>query len=173
MSSRFFVQSMAAGLAFILGAGCAWWTQDQRYGVRLEQLRQQAVSDELSRVRQAAQDMAAFSKGLDDALATFQRTQQRNALVQQDLERSLRDMHIAAAGLRGDFAGLPERISAATRPSLAQYASTCTALLESLAERGTRMAQRGADIAQAADGHAADVRLMGDAWPRAKPANLP
>lgn len=165
--------SLAAALAFALGAGGAWWVQEQRHGLRLQQLKQQAASDELAAMRRTAQDLSAFSRGLNDALATFQRTQQRNAAAQQDLERSLRDMHSAAAGLRGDFAGLPERIAAAAQPSLARYASTCTTLLEGLAERGGRLAQRGADIARAADGHAADTRLMEEAWPRTKPAKLP
>lgn len=173
MISSLFARPWAAAAAFALGAACAWWVQDQRHGLRLEQLRLHAASTELASVRQAAQDVAAFSRDLNNALATYQRTQQRNAAAQQDLERSLRDMHAAASGLRGDFAGLPERIDAAARPSLARYASTCTALLEDLAERGGLMAQRGADIARAADGHAADARLMGDAWPRSKPANLP
>mgnify|MGYP001554095544 FL=1 len=109
--------------------------------------------------------MAGFQKGLTDALATFQATGQRNAAAQQDLDRSLRELRTATAGMRGDFAGLPERIVGAAQPALAQYASACTAVLQELADRGGRMAERGADSARAADGHAADAALMRDSWP--------
>ena len=109
--------------------------------------------------------MAGFQKGLTDALATFQAAGQRNAAAQQDLDRSLRELRTATAGMRGDFAGLPERIVGAAQPALAQYASACTAVLQELADRGGRMAERGADSARAADGHAADAALMRDSWP--------
>ncbi|QPR34461.1 hypothetical protein I6G96_26665 [Delftia acidovorans] len=156
----------AAIAALAIGAGGAWWTQGQRYGLQLEQLRHQQISAELDSTQQAVRDMAGFQKGMTDALATFQGTGQRNAAAQQDLDRSLRELRTATAGMRGDFAGLPERIAGAAQPALAQYASTCTAVLQELADRGGRMAERGADIARAADGHAADAALMRDAWPK-------
>lgn len=156
----------AAIAALAIGAGGAWWIQGQRYGLQLEQLRHQQTNAELGSTKRAVLDMAGFQKGLTDALATFQATGQRNAAAQQDLDRSLRELRTATAGMRGDFAGLTERIAGAAQPALAQYASICTALLEGLAERGGRMAERGADIARAADGHAADAALMEGAWPK-------
>jgi len=158
-----------AGLALgaaVAGAG-AWWVQGQRYGLQVEQLKHQHTSAELAGARKAARDMAQFQKGLTDAFHNFQATSQRNAAAQQNLDRSLRDLRGTTASLRGDFAALPERIAGAAQPALAQYASTCTAVLAELADRGTRLAERGAAIAHAADGHAADAALMRDAWPRA------
>lgn len=108
--------------ALAIGAGGAWWTQGQRYGLQLEQLRHQQTSTELGSTKQAVRDMAGFQKGLTDALATFQATGQRNAAAQQDLDRSLRELRTTTAGMRGDFAGLPERIAGAAQPALAQYA---------------------------------------------------
>ncbi|MFG0678086.1 hypothetical protein [Delftia sp. WSY_7] len=154
-----------AAVALAIGAGGAWWIQGQRYGMQIEQLQHQQTSAELGRTKQAVRDMAGFQKGLTDALATFQATVQRNQAARQDLDRSLRELRTATAGMRGDFADLPERIAGAAQPALAQYASTCTAVLQELADRGGRMAERGADIARAADGHAADAALMRDAWP--------
>lgn len=156
----------AAGAALAIGSGGAWWAQGQRYGLQIEQLQHQQTSAELKTTRQAVTDMAGFQKGLTDALATFRATGQRNAAAQQDLDRSLRDWRSTVAGMRGDFAGLPERIAGATQASAALYASTCTTVLQELADRGGRMAERGADIARAADGHAADAALMRDAWPK-------
>lgn len=154
-----------ATAALAIGAGGAWWIQGQRYGLQIEQLQHRQTSAALVSTQQAVTDMAGFQKGLTDALATFQATGQRNQAAQQDLDRSLRELHTATAGMRGDFAGLPERIAGAAQPALAQYASTCTAVLQELADRGERMAERGAEIARAADSHAADATLMRDAWP--------
>lgn len=168
MIAGIYTHLAAAGAALAIGVGGAWWTQGQRYGMQIEQLQHQQTSTELKTTRQAVADMAGFQKGLTDALATFQATSQRNAAAQQDLDRSLRELRTATAGMRGDFAGLPERIAGAAQPALAQYASNCTAVLQELADRGGRMAERGADIARAADGHAADAALMRDSWPTRK-----
>ena len=155
----------AAGAALALGASGAWYIQGQRLGLQIEQLKHQATSTQLAGTSQAAQDLEGFQKGLADALANFQATSQRNVAVQQDLDRSLRDLRGLTGGLRGDFAGLPDRIATAAQPALAEYASTCTAVFEQLAAAGGRLAEGGADIARAADGHAADARLMREAWP--------
>lgn len=156
----------AAGVA----AGSAWWVQAQRYGLQIEQLKHQQTGSQLAGARQAVADMAGFQKGLTDALDTFRATQQRNAQAQQDLGRLLLDLRGTTAGLRSDFTGLPQRIASAAQPALAEYASTCTAVFEQLAAAGGRLAEGGADLARAADGHAADERLMREAWP-AREAN--
>lgn len=166
MNATLYTHLVIAGAALAIGAGASWWIQDQRYGLQLERLRHKETTAELADTRQAVQSMAGFQKGMADALANFQTTNQRNSAAQKDLERSLRDLRSTTAGMRGDFAGLPERIAGAAQPALVQYASTCTALLTDLAERGGRMAERGADIARAADGHAADAALINGAWPK-------
>lgn len=56
--------------------------------------------------------------------------------------------------------------SVALLASVPKYASTCTAVFERMAERGERLADRGAEIAAAADGHAADAVMMQQAWPK-------
>lgn len=151
----------AAGVA----AGGAWYVQGQRLGLQIEQLKHQATSTQLAGATRAVQDMAGFQKGLTDALDQFQAASARNAAAQQDLDRGLRDLRSLTGGLRGDFAGLPERIATAAQPALAEYASACTAVFEQLAAAGGRLAEGGADLARAADGHAADARLMREAWP--------
>ena len=155
----------AAIVSAALAAGASWWAQGQRLGLQIERLQHQQTAAQLDGARQAVADMANFQKGLDDALETFTATQQRNAQAQQDLGRLLLDLRGTTAGLRGDFAGLPDRIASAAQPALAEYASTCTAVFEQLAAAGGRLAEGGADIARAADGHAADARLMREAWP--------
>lgn len=161
-------QLITAGGALAIGASCAWWAQAQRYGLQIEKLEHKATSAELTRKNQVVEDIAGFQEGLNHALANFQAAGRSNAAAQQALDGSLRDLRGTTAGLRSDFAQLPGRIEHAAHGSLAQYASTCTALLDGLAERGERMAERGAGIARAADGHSADTGLMQDAWPTAR-----
>ena len=157
----------AAGAALALGASGAWYIQGQRLGLQIEQIKHQVTSTQLAGATQAVQDLGGFQKGLTDALANFQAINQRNAAAQQDLDRGLRDLRGLTGGLRGDFAGLPDRIASAAQPALAEYSTTCTAVFESMAAGGQRLAERGAEIARKADGHAADAELMHQAWPRA------
>ena len=154
----------SALLALSFGAG--WLVQGQRLGLRIEQLKHTATSAELAGTRQAVKDMAGFQKGFNDALANFQQTQQTNTHAQQELGGLLRDLRGTAAGLRGDFAGLPDRIARAAQPALAEYASTCSAVFETMAAAGGRLAEGGAGIAAKAEGHAADAKLMQQAWPQ-------
>ncbi len=156
---------IAAGAALAIGASGAWWVQAQRYGLEIEQIKHQQTTAALATTSQAVQDMAGFQKGLNDALTSFQTTQHKNTQAQQDLGRLLLDLRGTTAGLRSDFAGLPQRIATAAQPALAEYASACTAVFQELADRGGRMAERGAELARQADGHAADAGLMRQAWP--------
>lgn len=152
----------AAGVA----AGSAWWVQAQRYGLQIEQLKHQQTGSQLAGARQAVADMAGFQKGLTDALDTFRATQQRNAQAQQDLGRLLLDLRGTTAGLRSDFAGLPDRIATAAQPALADFSEQCVAVFQSMASAGGQLAERGAELARKADEHAANERLIFESWPK-------
>ena len=158
--------SIAFGLLLMLSFAAGWAVNGWRMSVTLEQQAHQQTSAELRGTRQAVADMAGFQKGFNDALANFQQTQQVNAQAQQDLGRMLLDLRSTTAGLRGDFSGLPARLERANRAALTEYASTCTAVFEAMAAGGQRLAERGADIAAKAEGHAADAGLMKEAWPK-------
>lgn len=121
---------------------------------------------QLNNVTAVANDLADTHGRFVDALQQFQSTQQANQLVQQDLGRVLLDLRGVTSGLRGDFASLPGRIERASRATLGQYASTCTAVFEAMAAGGGRLAEAGAGVSAKADGHAADVGLMQGAWPK-------
>lgn len=165
MIPALYTHAAAALAAAAVAAGGAWYVQGMRYGLQIEQLKHQATQRDLTTTIQAVQDMAGFQKGLNDALTSFQAIQHKNTLAQQDLGRLLLDLRGTTAGLRSDFAGLPQRIATAAQPALAEYASACTAVFQELADRGGRMAERGAELARQADGHAADAGLMRQAWP--------
>ena len=65
--------------------------------------------------------------------------------------------------LRGDLAKVPARISTASRAAVDRYAATAAELLGTCAAEYQRMAE-------AADRHSSDVRLMLDSWPSNAPA---
>ena len=156
-----------AALVVLTGAFAAGWTaQGWRMDLKLEKQAHQQTGAELDGAHQAVADMAGFQRGFNDALSNFQQAQQSNAAAQADLGRLLLDLRSTTAGLRGDFAGLPERISKAAQPALAEYASTCTAVFEAMAAGGGRLAEAGGELARQADGHAADAGLIRGAWPR-------
>lgn len=156
----------AALVSAALAAGAAWWAQGQRLGLQIERLQHQQTAAQLDGARQAVADMAGFQKGLDDALANFNAAQQRNQQAQQDLGRLLLDLRGTTAGLRGDFADLPDRIAAAAQPALADFSEQCVAVFQSMASAGGQLAERGAELARKADEHAANERLIFESWPK-------
>ena len=166
MSSR--TQALAAGLLLVATFSAGWAVKGWRSDAVLAQHQLEQRNADLQVAGQALQDMAGFQKGFNDALSNFQQTQRANADAQADLGKLLLDLRSTTAGVRSDFAKLPDRIAGAAQPALAEYASTCTAVFEAMAAGGQRLAERGAGIAAKADGHAADARLMQEAWPTVK-----
>ena len=163
MSGR--ASSLAVGLLLVLAFATGWFVNGWRAAARIAKLELSQTSAELKQTRQAAQDLIKTQQGISDALSKFQQTQQVNAQSQQDLGKLLLDLRSTTVGLRGDFAGMPVRIERASRSSLAEYASTCTAVFEAMAAGGGRLAEAGAGIAAKAEGHAADARLISEALP--------
>lgn len=161
-----YTHAATALVAGAIAASGAWWAQGARYGQQIERLKHQATATQLAGATQAVQDMASFQKGFDNALATFQTTQQRNAQAQQDLGRLLLDLRGTTAGLRSDFAGLPQRIAIAAQPALADFSEQCVAVFQSMASAGGQLAERGAELARKADEHAANERLIFESWPK-------
>lgn len=141
-----------------------WLVNGFRLDSVISGIKNSQLSAELLATQQAATRMSNTQKGFDDALRTFQAAQQSNAQAQQDLGRVLLDLRGTAAGLRGDFASLPTRIAGASKPALNDFAQQCISVLQSMADAGGNLAERGADIARKADEHAANERLIFDSW---------
>lgn len=158
MINRLTLITGAASLAVGLASG--WFANGWRIGAELEKVRHDHTQAQLASATSTIARMADIQKGFDDALEQFQRTQQANAVAAAGLDSSLRDLRGVTVGLRGDFAGLPDRIATAAEPALREYASTCSAVFEAMAAGGGRLAEAGAGITRSADGHAADVELL-------------
>lgn len=151
-----------AALAFSAG----WTVKGWQTSKTIAELKLDATTQDLKEAKKVLGDMAGFQKGFTDALSNFQAGNSANAKAQQELGTLILDVRGTAAGLRGDFAKLPQRITDAAKPALSEYATTCTAVFEAMATAGGRLAEGGAGIARQAEGHAADARLMQEAWPK-------
>lgn len=163
MSSR--TTSLAMGLLLVLAFAAGWVVNGWRADARIARVELTQTSKELQQTQQAAQDLIKTQQGFANALSNFQQTQKANAQSQADLGKLLLDLRSTTAGLRGDFADLPARIERSNSSALAEYAAACTGVFEAMAAGGGRLAEAGAAIAAKAEGHAADARLMEQAWP--------
>ena len=159
-------QAIAFGLLLVFAFAAGWLVNGWRADARIAKLELTQASQDLQQTQQAAQGLIKTQQGFADALSNFQQTQQANAKSQADLGKLLLDLRSTTAGLRGDFASLPARIERASRGSLAEYASACSAVFEAMAAGGQQLAEHGGELASKAEGHAADARLISESWPK-------
>ena len=111
------IKAALLGLLLLLAFGAGWMANGWRADAQVAHLQLKQTAQELQTSRQAVQDIAGFHKGFNDALSNFQQTQQANAQAQQDLGRVLLDLRSTSAGLRSDFAKLPDRIASVAQPA--------------------------------------------------------
>lgn len=92
-----------------------------------------------------------------DAIQAWQKQSNTNEVAYAQLNESLVSLRGTVSGLRGEFPGL---IRDASEAQLRAYATTCTAVFDTMARAGADMAEAGARIARQADLHAADAALI-------------
>lgn len=143
---------IAAGAALVLTFGAGWVAQGWRMGAEYAALEMRYATRLSQAQENALKEYARLEKVKNDAIRAAEIEAEKNAAAAATAAR-------AADRLRGDVANLRASIAAAPRAAVDQYATTASELL---AECGRELA----DVARAADGHAADVRLMLAAWPK-------
>ena len=140
----------AGALALAFGAGWAaqGWRMsaehaalEKRYATRLAQAQENALKE-----------YARLEKVKDDAIREAEIEAEKNAAAAATAAR-------AADRLRGDVASLRASIAAASRPTVDQYAATAGELLGACAAEYQWMAEQ-------ADKHLVNERLLIDAWPK-------
>jgi len=144
---------VAAGIAGAALAGLlSWNVQAWRYDAQISSIQAQhsrALAD-------------AHQKALDDAIK-LQRI--KDAAIEKAGQRAKQNAAAAAAAradadsLRAQLDGVPARISRATDSAVREYANASSVVFAEC----VRSYQA---LAGVADGHAADVRLMLEAWPK-------
>ncbi len=159
----------AALVAGALAFGAAWQVQAWRYGEQISDLKREhaeAVASSANQIYDLKLEHAeAVASSAKSALKLTEHYREKaDAAVRKAEARSAQNKRDADAlraeldGLRGDIANVPDRIRSATREAVDQYAATATVVFE-------HCARRYSDMAEKAQGHAATVQLLMDAWP--------
>jgi regulator of protease activity HflC (stomatin/prohibitin superfamily) len=143
----------AAGIVGAVLAGLlSWNVQAWRYDAQISSIQAQhsrALAD-------------AHQKALDDTIK-LQRI--KDAAIEKAEQRAKQNAVAAAAAranadsLRAQLDGVPARISRATDSAVREYAHASSVVF-------AECVRSYQELAAAADGHAADVRLMLEAWPK-------
>lgn len=141
------------GLAVLLvGFFAGWWVNAQRAEARISLLKKEHAEQTMRASASALASYSRMEKTKDDAIKSAQARADR---LQADVGRAA----AAADGLRKQLAGMPARITAASRAAVDEYAATAGELLSSCTAEYQWMARQ-------ADGHANDARMITESWPR-------
>lgn len=151
--------TIAAVVAFGIGSAVTWQVQSWRYDARISEYMRSAAEAQASAVKQAQE---------------VERERYRQLQLAEQAARAREQHHRAAAaaaraesdGLRSDIARIRSELSQRTDAAVREYAATAGELLGECSGRYQQMA----DTAQR---HADDVKLLLDSWPdwRATDAN--
>lgn len=141
----------AALLTAVTSGGLAWLVQGWRADARLQTMHAEYAKQDAERAQAAQALVETNIKRLQDA-------QTAHAKKEAELRRAAATARAAVDGLRHSTYGIDAKLSAAPEPARIEFASTAAELL---GECSTRYS----DVAAAADGHAAEVVLLREAWP--------
>lgn len=144
-----------AATAIVAGAlafGAAWQTQEWRYGKQIAGIQAQHATALSSANQKALDDTIKMQRTKDEAIKAAQDRAKREA-ANAAAARTERD------GLRAQLATTTVQLPVASCTSVREYGTTLTGLLDQCAGAFEAMARE-------ASGHAADSRLMQEAWPK-------
>lgn len=144
---------IAAGAALVLAFGAGWLAQGWRMGAEHAALEMRYATRLAQAQENALKEYARLEKVKDDAIREAEIEAEKNAAAAAAATR-------AADRLRGDVASLRASIAAAPRATIDQYADTAGELLGACAAEYQWMAEQ-------ADQHLVNERLLIGAWPRA------
>ena len=143
---------IAAGVALVLAFAAGWAAQGWRMGAEYAALEMRYATRLAQAHENALTEYARLEKVKNDAVKAAEIEAEKNAAAAATAAR-------AADRLRGDLANVRASIAAAPRPAVDQYAATAGELLGECSAEYQR-------VAEAADQHRLNERLLIDAWPR-------
>lgn len=152
MIAPVWLKPAACALALVGAFAAGWTAQGWRADARLSELQQTHAKEQAAQQSQALADYQRMEQTKNDAI---QKARARADALQADAGRAT----AAADGLRKQLAGVPARISAASRAAVDEYAATAGELLSACTSEYQWMARQ-------ADGHANDARMITESWPR-------
>ena len=147
---------IAAGIAGAVLAGLlSWNVQAWRYDAQISSIQAQHSRALADAHQKALDDTIKLQRTKDDAIKAAEQRAEREAVNAAAL-RSERD------GLRAQLAATTVQLPSASCSSVRAYTATLNGLFDQCAGAFEDMAGKAA-------GHAADSRLMLEAWPKSEP----
>lgn len=140
----------AAIVGAAIAAVGAWQVQGWRYGEQIANIKTEHAQQSEAAAKRALRMTEHYRENADAAL---RKAEDRLAQNKRDADRLRGELD----GLRGDLASAPERITSATREAVDQYATAATVVFD-------QCSRRYSEVAQAATGHASDVKTLMEAW---------
>lgn len=134
-----------------LAAAGAWAFQDARWHADVAEIRLEASDKQLQAVTKTRADERAINKTYVEAL---NEARTRAIVLGRDRDAARAE----SDGLREQAADAARRLASAPPAAILEYASTVNQLFAECSRSYQGMAEK-------ADGHAADVRALGGAWP--------
>ena len=147
-----YIKTAIVASIFMIGAASGYIAQAWRYDAQIADISRKHATALASANQKALDDTIKMQRTKDDAIKAAEqraKTQAANAAVL----RTERD------GLRAQLAATTVQLPVASCTSVREYGTTLTGLLDQCAGAFEGMAR-------AASGHAADSRLMQEAWPK-------
>ena len=144
----------AAIVGAAIAAVGAWQVQGWRYGEQIASINTEHARQSEASAKRALRMTEHYRENAD---AAVRKAEERLAQNKRDADRLRGELD----GLRGDLASVQERITSATREAVNQYAAAATVVFDQCSRRYSEMAEN-------AQGHAATVQLLMDAWPHSK-----
>jgi len=146
----------AAVLVVSCGAsfGAAWVYQGNRWAADVATLKANHAEVLKAQADKALKDYQLMEKQKDEAIEQYKKASEADRLAAAAAKR-------AADGLRKQLNAVPSRIATATEAALREYAATSSELLGNCTDEYRSMAET-------AQRHATDVRLLLEAWPRSE-----
>lgn len=148
-------QTLMGLLLCLVCFAAGWWVCGQRATAQISLLKQEHA-EQVNRA--GASVLATYTKMEKTKDEAIKLAQARATALEADAGRA----SAAADSLRKQLASVPARVAAASRTAVDEYAATAGELLSSCTAEYQRVASQ-------ADGHAADARLISEAWPSQMP----
>ena len=139
-------------VAAIVAAAAAWAFQDARYNAELAEQALTHKTAELDAVSRVRSDERAITKTYQEALNAAR-------IRENTLRRDVAAAGAQSDGLREQAAEAARRLAAAPPAAVLEYATAVNQLFADCSRSYQELAGK-------ADGHAADVRTLIEAWPR-------
>lgn len=139
----------------VLAGVLSWQVQGWRYDAQLSKIHAQHAEAMADAHQKALDDTIKMQRIKDDAIEQADKRAKQNAAAAAAARRD-------ADSLRAQLAGVQGRIASAADSAVREYANAASVVF-------AECVRSYQELAIKADGHAADARLILDAWPRILP----